>query len=331
MQMEAELTLSRWNGRPGGIGYRRRVIMSAGLRHLLGMRFFRGILIAGWAAGILLAAVGFLFTQTVATGGWLEAVAIRLGPRVHALSSALSGFVLLYPDVCIRGLFTILFWLQSCVGAGLSLIALTAMVPRLVTRDRAGHALTVYLSRPLTGADYLLGKLGTIAGVLGLVWTGPLLFGWVLSMLFAPDRDFLLYSMVPLLRALAFNVIGLVALSSIALGVSAISRSSRTTIILWLGLWLVAGSIAKTPGTPAWMQCASFSHDLGEVREAVINIGDVLTEAGTQLPLFDRSAARNLARAGEKSEPVDLSGALAGLGAFVALSSFVFFRKLRPE
>jgi hypothetical protein len=228
-------------------------------------------------------------------------------------------------------MFTVLFWLQSFVGMGLGLIALTAMVPRLVTRDRAGRALTVYLSRPLTLADYLFGKLGTIAGVLALVWTGPLLLGWLLSVLFAPDRGFFLYSLGPLLRALSFNAIGLVALASISLGVSAVSRSPWTTVILWLGLWLVAGTIAELPVTGTWVRRASFSRDLGEVREAVFGLDEVLTEASAQLPAINRAVVRDLAEAGERAAPTDLPGALGGLGVFVALSSFVFLRRLHPE
>ena len=42
----------------------------------------------------------------------------------------------------------------------------------------------------LTPADYLLGKLGTIAGVMVILWTGPLVFGWLLSLLLASDRRF---------------------------------------------------------------------------------------------------------------------------------------------
>src|SRR5581483_12363705 len=127
-------------------------------------------------------------------------------------------------DICVRGIFTLIFWVHSFVGLWLTLIALTVMVPRLITQDRASNALTVYLARPLTTADYLLGKLGMIGGVIVLVWTAPLLLGWLLGMMFATDRDFIIYSVAPLLRALLFNGIALVSLAAIALGVSSLSR-----------------------------------------------------------------------------------------------------------
>jgi ABC-2 type transport system permease protein len=331
MITENSLDLSRWAEKPKGVGYRRWVIVSTGLRLILRSVFFRILLFLAWTAGALMAAAGFLFSQTVASGGWLETLSAHLGPRFEALSSALGGMVVLYPDICIRGLFTLIFWLQSFFGLGLSLIALTLVVPRLVTRDRASNALTIYLARPLTSMDYLLGKLGLIAGLLLLLWTGPLILGWVLSMLVAPDRDFFVYSVSPLLRALLFNGIGLVALSAISLGVSALSRTSRNTVILWISLWLIAGVLAKTPAAPDWLRHASFSYDLRQVRGTVFRLDRALTDAGSMLPLLNRQFAQNLSEAGAKAETTDFGGALGGLCVLVVLSSGVFLRKLRPE
>jgi ABC-2 type transport system permease protein len=284
-----------------------------------------------WGGGVALAALGFLFSQSIASGGWLETLAGYLGPRAQALSSILAALVLMYPDICIGGWYTFIFWLHSYLGLGLSLVALTAMVPRLITRDRATNALTLYLSRPLTSSDYLLGKLGMIVGVLAAMWTGPLLFGWILSVAFAPDRDFILYSFEPLLRALLFNGIGLVSLAAIALGVSALSRTSRNTIMLCIGLWLIIGAVAAPPKAPMWMKRSSFVANLGEVRSGVLRLDEALTTVAQELPLTDQRFARNLSNAGKMSETTDLNGALVSLGVFVVLSSFVFLRKMRPE
>ena len=329
--METTLDLSRWREAPHGVGYRRWVIASAGLRQLLGTRIFRLLLLLGWLAGLLMAMLGFAFTQTVATGGWMDSLAETFGVRAQAVAAAVRGVIVLYPDVCIGTLYTCIFWLQSFIGLGLSLIALTAVVPRLVTRDRASNALTIYLSRPLTSADYLLGKLGIILGVLVLLWTGPLVAGWVLSLLFSPNRDFLVYSLSPLSNALLFNGIGLVVLAAIALGVSALNRSSRNTIILWIGLWLIAGAIANSPETPLWLQRASFTHDLMQVRQALFRLDEAFIEASAQLPFLGREFTGKLRDAGQAARATDLHGALGSLSVFVVLSSVVFLRKLRPE
>lgn len=329
--MDASLDLSRWREAPRGVNYRRWIIASAGLRQLTRLRFFKILLAVSWVAGALIALLGFAFAQSIADGGWLETLATSIGPRLQAVVSALGAFVLLYPDIVIGGFYTLVFWLHSFVGLWLSLVALTVVLPRLITRDRATNALTVYLARPLTSADYLLGKLGTIVGVLALVWTGPLVFGWLLSVVTAPSTDFVAYSFRPLLNALFFNGIALVALAAIALGVSAISRTSRNTLVVWIGLWIVLGFITVGPRTPLWLQRSSFTHNLTEVRAGILRPDAALLAAAEELPLTNRQFADSLARAGNRTQASDFAGALAALGGFVVLSSFVFLRRLRPE
>ncbi len=329
--MDTSLDLSRWREIPRGVNYRRWTIISNTLRLLFRTRFFKILVTVAWTGGLAIAFAGFTFSQSVASGGWLEAWASRFGPRAEALVAALGGFVTLYPDIVVRGIFTLIFWLHSYIGLSLSLIAMTVVIPSLITTDRSSNALTIYLSRPLTSIDYLLGKLGTIAGVLALVWTGPLLFGWVLSMLFAPDRDFIIYSFTPLLRALMFNGLALVTLSAIALGVSAIGKSSRVTTVTWMLLWLILWIPASAPRAPDWLRRASFYQDLTSVRLEIFNVSGVFGDAATQLPLLGQQFQRNLAAASAKAEVSDLNGSLAALAAFVVLSSVVFLRRVRPD
>jgi len=113
--------------------------------------------------------------------------------------------------------------------------------------------------------------------------------------------------------------------------VSAVARSSRTTVIIWVGLWLVLAVFADTGSKPDWARRISFSHDLSEVRLGVFQLDRALADAGSQLPLLDRNLADKLSRDGEKAQADDFGGALWSLGLFCVGSSFVFFRKLRPE
>ena len=329
--MDASLDLSRWTAAPRGVGYRRWTIVSSGLRQLLRLRVFKILLAVAWAAGVALAALGFVFSQAVATGGWLESLAVYGGPRAQAFVSALAAVVLLYPDVCIGGWYTLIFWAHSFVALGVSLIALTTVIPRLITRDRASNALLVYLCRPITSTDYLLGKLGIIVGVLVLVWTGPLLFGWVLSVALAPNTDFIVHSFAPLMRALWFNGVTLVTLAAIALGVSALSRKSASTVVVWIGLWLVMWVVTAPPKAPVWMKRASFARDITEVQRGIFELDSALLTAGEVLPLTDKGLQRNLRGAGTWAKTDDFQGALASLAAFIALSSVVFLRRLKPE
>lgn len=329
--METSFELSRWQEKPKGLPYRRWVIVSTGLRQVLRLRTFRILLFLGWLAGALIAAAGFVFSQSVASGGWLESLATNFGPRAESVVGAFTAVVLLYPDVVVHGLFTMIFGLQSFIALWLCLVGLTALIPRLVTQDRASNALTIYLARPLTSADYLIGKLGVIVGLVLALWTAPLVSGWLLSMLLSPNRDFLVHSLQPLGNALLFNAIALFSLAAIALGVSAVSRSSRNTIILWIALWVVGGAVAASPDNPAWLRHASFSRNLVEIRKSIFRFDTVLTRAAGELPLFNRELTTNLHEAAEKSSTSNSRGAAVGLGVLVLLSSGIFFRKLRPE
>ena len=233
--------------------------------------------------------------------------------------------------MCVNGLFTLIFGLQSFIALWLCLVGLTAMIPRLVTQDRASNALTIYLARPLTSADYLIGKLGIVAGLIIILWTAPLVAGWLLSMLLSPNRDFLLYSLRALGSALGFNLVAIVALSTIALGVSAISQSSRNTTILWIALWMGGAVIAGHPNNPGWLRHASFSQDLAEIRQTVFRFDTVLAQAADELPLMNQSLVANLRKAADKTAAADPAGAAMGLMALVAISGGVFFRRLRLE
>jgi len=329
--MEKSLDLSRWNEKPLGVPYRRWTITSLGLRQLVKTKLFRLFLMIGWASGLLIAITAFVFSQAVANGGWLESYAAELGPRVGAIASAIGALILLYPDVCVGGLFTLMFWLQSTVALTLCLFAMTMIIPGLVTRDRNSNALTIYLSRPITSVDYLIGKFGTILGVLLLLWTGPLVVGWAASMLLSPSRDFFVHSFGPITHALYFNLIALFALAPLALGVSAVARSSRGTVLLWLGLWLIMGFVARGPHTPSWLKHASITYNLEQVQRAVFQPGEALRKAAQDLPLLNRDVSRNLDRIGSKIESGDAPSAYVGLTLLAGLSCVVFLRKLRAE
>ena len=67
------------------------------------------------------------------------------------------------------------------------------------------------------------------------------------------------------------------------------------------------------------------------MRQEVFRLDRALTDAGEQLPILNQQFVKSLTSSGKAAEPVDFSGALASLAGFIALSSFVFARKLRPE
>jgi len=89
--------------------------------------------------------------------------------------------------------------------------------------------------------------------------------------------------------------------------------------------------VAQPPHAPTWLRRASFSYDLSEIRQEVLQLDSALGDAGEKLPLLNQRFANNLSRAGEAAQANDFTGALIALAVLSGAASFVFFRKLRAE
>ncbi len=325
------LDFNRWSGPRRGVAARRWAITATGLRLLWRTRFFKALIFLGWVAGLLVAVAGFVFAQTLSEGGWLSQLAASGGPRVEAVMRGFSALLLLYPDLLVTGMFKLVFWVHSQIGLLLSLVAMTLLVPQLITRDRATQALTIYLARPLTSRDYLIGKLGIIAGVLLLLWTGPLLFGWALGMLLLPDWVFFQYSLPAMGAALTFNAVALVVVGAVAFGVSALGRTAASARLGWIGLWILLGIIARHPVLPDWVRHASFSYNLTLVRDETFAMGAALADAAGVMPLLSTEVARELQTAAQRFANGELTGAAIGLGVLVIGALALLLGKVKPE
>ena len=329
--MNKPLDLSRWRERPLGLVYRIRTMILAGIRRESKTRLFRWLLVLGWVGGFCLALAGYLFNRTLSEGGLLEQFAGFFGVKGKAAFQIFEGFLALYPDVCIGGFFNLLFSTYSKAALLLSLLAITTMVPRLIAPDRASNGLTVYLSRPLTSTDYLLGKLGILTSVLGLLWTGPMIVGWLVSLALTPSLESAAYSLAALKTALLFNGIALVSLSAIALGVSALSTKGRNTQLAWLALWLLPGVLTMTAPNSDWLRRASFKRNLDQARLGLFQSQSVYTTVADKLALLNQDTRTALRDMGQDARAQDFRGALLSLTALSAASFLVLLRKLRTE
>ncbi|GAB5562333.1 MAG: hypothetical protein SynsKO_39800 [Synoicihabitans sp.] len=322
----------RWDGERRGVGARSWVITQMGLRQLMRYKFFKFLLFFGWLGGFVIAGAGFMLSQTMAEGGWLADMAMRAGPRAEAVMQAFSALLLIYPDLLITGSFKAVFWLHSELGMLLSLAAMALLVPQLITRDRGSQALTIYLSRPITARDYLVGKAGIIVGVLLLLWTGPLVGGWLMAMALAPDSLFFNYSLRALAVALTFNAVALVVISAIAFGVSAIAKTAARARLAWIGLWIVMGAIAGH-GTvlPAWIRNLSFVTDLHLIRDRIFAMKDTLLEAAGVVPILSTRLASNITEVADQIEVADMSGVVMTLTIMVIGAIVLVRGRIKPE
>jgi ABC-2 type transport system permease protein len=119
----------------------------------------------------------------------------------------------------------------------------------LIANDLRTGAILVYLSRPLTRRDYVLGKLGVLLALNLSVTLVPGLLLYAIALALAPEL-FLKWSLAWIAPAVVLHsaVVSL-SLSLLALAVSSLSRSARVAGLgfagLFLGLEVVRGILAQ--------------------------------------------------------------------------------------
>jgi ABC-2 type transport system permease protein len=182
------------------------VIMKAGIRSTLARKWLRIILLASWAQ-FLVRAVVMYFTTTYG----------QLASSILATNAQTFREFLERQDIFV-------FFITIFVGAG------------LIANDRRANALQIYLSKPLTRAEYIAGKAGTLLVFLvAVTWVPAILLLAVQTMLagnftFVRANAFLL----PAITVYAALQVLLATFTMLAL--SSLSKSARFVSIMYAGV-----------------------------------------------------------------------------------------------
>jgi len=154
----------------------------------------------------------------------------------------------------------------------------------LVANDLRTGAILVYLSRPLTRRDYVLGKLGVLLALNLSVTLLPGTLLYLIALGLAPDQ-FARWSLLWIGPAIvAHSLLISLVVGLVALAISALSRSARVAGLAFVGLWvgveIVRGVLTKIADRPE-AEVLSFQQDLREVGNALFGI----TERTASLPV----------------------------------------------
>lgn len=191
----------RYGGLKARTGTGWMVITRAGIRSQLGKRAFLGLLLMSWFPFFVRA------VQIYAAANLPQAQFLALtGETFRQFLDQQQIFV---------------FFITVYVGAG------------LIANDRRANALQIYLSKPLTRAEYIFGKLSILMSFLLLVTWVPAMVLLIVQISFAGNFTFLrnnLY-LFPAITVFAFIQVTMVAAAMLAL--SSLSKSSRYVAILY--------------------------------------------------------------------------------------------------
>jgi len=141
----------------------------------------------------------------------------------------------------------------------------------LIARDRRANALQIYLSKPLTRAEYVAGKLLILGTFLLLVTFVPAILLLVIQILFAGSFAFVRENMYlfPAITLYSFLQVLVVAFTMLAL--SSLSKSSRYVAILYTGVYFFTEAVygvmyAITGSTSlSWLSFGASLRQLGNV------------------------------------------------------------------
>jgi ABC-2 type transport system permease protein len=204
----------RYLGRREPIGRTWSVIARSGILNMVRRRLFLGLLLLAWLPFVVYAVQLYLAANF---------------PQASMLAATPKTF---------RDFFEwqtmFVFFVTIYVGAG------------LIANDRRANALQIYLSKPLTRAEYIVGKLAVLLVFLVSVTWVPAMLLLILQIMFAGSLTFLRNNIFLLPAITLFAAIQVFTAAFAMLALSSMSRSSRFVGIMYAGLIFFTAAIYNT-------------------------------------------------------------------------------------
>ncbi len=189
-------------GKAGGRAW--LVIMKTGIRTMLGDRKFIGLLAASWLQFVV-RTVQFYIAANFSQ-------AAVMAPKADTFRDFFDK-----QDIFV-------YILTVTLGA------------RLIAQDRRANALQIYLSKPLTRAEYIFGKLGILASFLLFVTWVPAVLLLGVQVVFAGNFEFLKANVYLFPAITLYAALEVAMVSTTMLALSSLSTNSRFVGIMYTGL-----------------------------------------------------------------------------------------------
>src|SRR6476661_3718122 len=177
------------------------VIVSAGIRTFLSKRAFLGLLLVSWFP---------FFVRAV------QIYAAANLPQARFLAPTAETFRQFLEQQQI-----FVFFVTVYVGAG------------LIANDRRANALQIYLSKPLTRAEYVFGKLAILMAFLALVTWLPAIVLLIVQISFAGNFTFFKNNIFLFPAITVFCAIEVIVVSATMLALSSLTKSTRYVAVLY--------------------------------------------------------------------------------------------------
>jgi ABC-2 type transport system permease protein len=169
--------------------------------------------------------------------------------------------------------FLLFFFFQ--IQRFFSMLLVLVVGPALISQDLRLNAVPLYYSRPLTRADYFLGKLGVIAGYLGAVTVVPLTLAYLLAIIFSADLTIIRDTLPLFLAGIAYSAVIIASSGTLMLALSSLSRNSRYVGAMWVAVWIIGNSLAEVFHNALkaeWSPLVSYTQNLRRLAEHLFDL-----------------------------------------------------------
>jgi ABC-2 type transport system permease protein len=233
----------RYGGTRAPRGQAWTVITRAGLRTMLAKRAFLGLLLVSWFP---------FFVRAV------QIYAAANLPQAQFLAPTAETFRQFLDQQS-----TFVFFVTVYVGAG------------LIANDRRANALQIYLSKPLTRAEYVFGKLAILVAFLLLVTWVPAIVLLIVQIAFAGNFTFFRNNVFLFPAITVFCAIEVIMVSTAMLALSSLTKSTRYVGIMYAAVVFFTSAIygvlyAVTRSSAlSWI---SFPADLEQVGNVIFRL-----------------------------------------------------------
>ena len=229
----------RYGGTRAAVGHAWQVMVRAGVMSIITKRRFLGLMLFAWAPFVVRA------VQIYVAANFQQAE--FLAPKGETFREFLDQ----------QGAFV--FFVTIWIGAG------------LVANDRRANALQLYLSKPMTRAEYIAGKLAILFLFLVSVTFLPAMMLLLTQAIFAGSFTFVRNNLYLLPAITLFSLAQILVAATTMLALSSTSKSARFVAVMYAGLFFfttalfnaLRGITGKT--SFAWLSPGASLEQLGDV------------------------------------------------------------------
>lgn len=229
----------RYGGTRAAVGHAWQVMVRAGVMSTIAQRRFLGLMLFAWAPFVVRA------VQIYVASNFQQAS--FLAPKGETFREFLDQ----------QGAFV--FFVTIWIGAG------------LIANDRRANALQLYLSKPMTRAEYIAGKLAILFVFLVSVTFLPAMMLLLTQAIFAGSFTFVRNNLYLLPAITLFSLAQILVAATTMLALSSTSKSARFVAVMYAGLFFFTTALFNAlrgitgKSSFAWLSPGASLEQLGDV------------------------------------------------------------------